>query len=408
MPRPKKRINSPRRIVAEPRSIQHQYVLRLQKISKVYQAVVAQWLDPLLTLWPREYVDHKTWIDGDTYSKWDFEEVPDLRLDAVMPAYNPLMPYPRPRKISTMTDSDIRRLWPNLDPVDVRHYAPWATTQAEVVRIASTSANPTTDELELYVRRAIEAEKSMRPRPPGRETYTPNPPGPGAFIAKPPTYPPVVIGPNGFPMLPPIPTEISSTTITMQLGSLELALAQVSQEEYIHQAMDQFGDRIERFSTREVEKVLNINIRREVPNIQGQIDQWRDINVSLIKDMTNSMYSDISRTIESAHMEGKRVEILAQELIERYGVNERRAALIARDQTLKLNGQINRSRQKQAGITKYRWITSRDERVRESHQELDGSVQNWDAPPSEGHPGQSYQCRCTSEPLIAGLDYEVE
>ena len=79
------------------------------------------------------------------------------------------------------------------------------------------------------------------------------------------------------------------------------------------------------------------------------------------------------------------------------GYNARR---IARDQVSKPTGQLSHIRQTQAGVTRYRWTTAADERVRPSHQELDGTLQRWDSPTSEGFPGSSVQCRCWAEPVI--------
>jgi SPP1 gp7 family putative phage head morphogenesis protein len=99
-----------------------------------------------------------------------------------------------------------------------------------------------------------------------------------------------------------------------------------------------------------------------------------------------------------------RVEELKAKLLERADVSKSRAELIARDQILKLNGRITQIRQQMAGVQSYVWSTSKDERVRESHQELEGETFSWSAPPSVGHPGEDFQCRCIALPLIPGID----
>ena len=83
-------------------------------------------------------------------------------------------------------------------------------------------------------------------------------------------------------------------------------------------------------------------------------------------------------------------------------MSESRAELIARDQTLKLNGAITKARQTSAGVNSYTWNTSHDDRVRESHAALDGQIISWDAPPEAGHPGEDFQCRCVPIPVIEG------
>lgn len=77
-----------------------------------------------------------------------------------------------------------------------------------------------------------------------------------------------------------------------------------------------------------------------------------------------------------------------------------RYQLIARDQTAKLNAYLDRLRQEQAGIEKYRWLTSRDERVRDRHRQYEGQIYSWDKPPSDGHPGEAVQCRCLAIAIV--------
>ena len=80
---------------------------------------------------------------------------------------------------------------------------------------------------------------------------------------------------------------------------------------------------------------------------------------------------------------------------------KKRAKLIARDQTQKVNAAVTQGRQSNLGVTEYIWRTSSDERVRESHKSKNGKRFRWDSPPADtGHPGQDIQCRCVAEPVI--------
>ena len=80
------------------------------------------------------------------------------------------------------------------------------------------------------------------------------------------------------------------------------------------------------------------------------------------------------------------------------GYNLRR---ITRDQTQKLNANLNEQRQRQLGVTQYIWRTSEDERVRVTHSDNNGKTFDWASPPAvTGHPGFDVQCRCISEPII--------
>ena len=85
-----------------------------------------------------------------------------------------------------------------------------------------------------------------------------------------------------------------------------------------------------------------------------------------------------------------------------YGSSRRRAELIARDQTAKLNGQIQRAQQLDAGVTEYIWSTSGDERVRRSHRELNGRKFSWNDAPVNSDGGNATQGRITNAAVLAG------
>ena len=96
---------------------------------------------------------------------------------------------------------------------------------------------------------------------------------------------------------------------------------------------------------------------------------------------------------------------MAAEIARSGEVTESRAMLIARTEVARANSMITEARAASVGSTHYIWRTAEDERVRESHAEMEGQVVAWDTPPtlSDGtttHAGQIYQCRCYAEPII--------
>lgn len=52
---------------------------------------------------------------------------------------------------------------------------------------------------------------------------------------------------------------------------------------------------------------------------------------------------------------------------------------------------------------RYVWRTRLDDRVRWAHAANEGRVFEWAAPPTTGHPGDSFGCRCWAEPYIPGV-----
>lgn len=84
--------------------------------------------------------------------------------------------------------------------------------------------------------------------------------------------------------------------------------------------------------------------------------------------------------------------------------------LIAADQIQKLNGDLDRIRQRTNGGSRYIWRTRNNGRVRHDHEKLDGAIFEWGDPPitvstgkragERNEPGQDINCKCRSEMVI--------
>ena len=133
-------------------------------------------------------------------------------------------------------------------------------------------------------------------------------------------------------------------------------------------------------------------------------------NVELITSIPEQLLDEVEAVVSPAVETGLRVEEILQQLQERFGVSDSRAQLIARDQVGKFNGQLARERQEALGISEYVWSTSKDQRVRPDHSELEGKAFSYDAPPivdqrtgRTANPGEDYQCRCQALPRVEAL-----
>lgn len=128
-------------------------------------------------------------------------------------------------------------------------------------------------------------------------------------------------------------------------------------------------------------------------------------NVNLITSIKDEALRSMKTSLFEQLRSGVRAEEISESL-RKYidpsvGNVRARADLIARDQIGKFNGQLAQLRQSEVGVSRYRWRTVGDERVRESHREKDGNIYSWDDPPADtGHPGEDYQCRCYGEPVF--------
>lgn len=147
----------------------------------------------------------------------------------------------------------------------------------------------------------------------------------------------------------------------------------------------------------------------DAPDVRALRTTWRKHNLGLIRALAADKVKRVERVL--LQHKGARVETLARRIQEATGTGEGHARLLARDQTLKLAGEVTQARHQAAGVTEYVWRTSRDERVRRRHKDLDGTRQSYAEPPvvdvatgRREHPGADYQCRCTADPILPGLE----
>lgn len=161
---------------------------------------------------------------------------------------------------------------------------------------------------------------------------------------------------------------------------------------------------------RQVKASLGIDLPAGDPDMAALFADFRARNVALIRSLAADKVARAHKVLTEAGS-STRVEDLAKMLRAETGATASRAALIARDQVLKLNGEVTQARHVAAGVTEYVWRTSRDERVRAAHRELDGTRQRYGEPPvvdprtgRREPPGRDFQCRCTAEPIIPGFD----
>src|SRR5699024_8614667 len=116
----------------------------------------------------------------------------------------------------------------------------------------------------------------------------------------------------------------------------------------------------------------------------------------------------VEALVETAQTTGMRVETLRKRIQEAHGISVRRSQVIARDQVLSANAALHRQRQTAAGVDRYEWDTSQDERVRRSRRRVHGEIYAWDSEGAPGvgtgggsaHPGEPIQCRCNAIPLF--------
>jgi hypothetical protein len=185
-------------------------------------------------------------------------------------------------------------------------------------------------------------------------------------------------------------------------------------------------DRVDRALSgivRGVDEGLKSILRIDPMRLIGRkaLDGIRRRNVNLIKTVSQREINRLE-TIVRANAD-LHVRDLVALIQERINVDESRAELWARDQTLKANAEVTKERHFELGITEYIWTTSGDERVRGDpsgawpvpksgggdHFSLEGRIFKYSEPPivdtrtgRRANPGEDYQCRCTAYPIVTG------
>lgn len=137
------------------------------------------------------------------------------------------------------------------------------------------------------------------------------------------------------------------------------------------------------------------------------LEQWVNDNVGLIKTIPQESLGRMRGIVMEGYRNGETTTSIVKKIQRTYSIDRRHAQLIARDQIAKLNSNITKHEQMDAGVLEYIWSTAGDVRVRPSHARLNNKRFRWDDPPvvdektgRRCHPGEDYQCRCVPLPVF--------
>ncbi len=214
--------------------------------------------------------------------------------------------------------------------------------------------------------------------------------------------------------------------IDMIFGQMKVAFARELTDQEIDELTRKYASQGQTFNKATLgatfQKVLGVDPLISEPYLQPIMREFIDTNTNLIRSI-GSQYFDQVQADTYRHIQvGVYNKVYATKIKSEYeqefknqfeaGILKRRvtnadarARLIARDQISKYNGQLNQTRQTALGITKYRWVTAGDERVRERHRQLNGRIFDWNNPPISDsgepiNPGDDFQCRCNALPIF--------
>lgn len=151
---------------------------------------------------------------------------------------------------------------------------------------------------------------------------------------------------------------------------------------------------------------------------EEELEKWSSDNVDLIRTVPSDMLDKMKQTILEGYNRGIGAADIADSIRQDYDMSRNHARFIARDQMAKLSASITRKEHEDAGVTRYMWSDSGDERVRPGHSILNGKIFEYSNPPeimefrstkhgsywiSTGrrcNPGEDYNCRCVAIPVF--------
>ncbi len=131
---------------------------------------------------------------------------------------------------------------------------------------------------------------------------------------------------------------------------------------------------------------------------ENLLQSFIDEHIRLIKSVRKEHVDKLGLAIGRGIREGRLQRDLEKDIRGVTGMSKRRSQLIARNAPLQYSGALTKHHQMTAGIKKYRWQTSQDERVRDSHNDRNGVVYSWANPGP--HPRSEVNCRCDAVPFL--------
>ena len=163
-------------------------------------------------------------------------------------------------------------------------------------------------------------------------------------------------------------------------------------------------------------KALSENITLKTDVLTGELQEIINAsvaeNVSLIKSIPQQYLNGVQGAVMRSITTGNGMADLLPFLKKHKGITDRRARLIATDQTRKAFSSINRVRAQALGIKKFEWLhSSGGKEPRPLHKNvLNHKIFDMNKPPiidektgERGYPGQLINCRCR---MIAVISFD--
>ncbi|AUR99172.1 head morphogenesis domain protein [Vibrio phage 1.263.B._10N.286.51.B1] len=159
-------------------------------------------------------------------------------------------------------------------------------------------------------------------------------------------------------------------------------------------------------------KSFGINIYAGNQAVSDYLDATVKDNVRLIKSIPDQYLTQVEAIVLGNMRAGMRPSAINKQLQDQFGVTERRARVISRDQVSKASNGLAKKRMESSGFKYFQWIDSKDSRVRSRHKHIANKVTKYgkgiysfsDLPLNDKGipiaPSDDIQCRCVMRPVL--------
>ena len=144
------------------------------------------------------------------------------------------------------------------------------------------------------------------------------------------------------------------------------------------------------------------------------VSSWAQQNVQRTDALIDSTLNRMEEVVSDGVMRRREAQEIEKDLQRRFDAAKSRAQSTATDQVGSLDAKVTQMQHEAAGMKRYEWSTSLDERVRECHAEFEGKIFSYDDPPEiwymtkhgkvytgrHCNPGEDYNCRCVDYPVL--------
>jgi len=126
-----------------------------------------------------------------------------------------------------------------------------------------------------------------------------------------------------------------------------------------------------------------------------------------IKNWTVDATKKLRKEVEKATLKGYRFDYMRDAIMKEMKITKNKADFLARQESSLYASGYRRERYLAADVTRYKWKTAGDVRVRDDHKVLNGKIFSFGQPPitdrstgAKNEPGEDFRCRCIANPIV--------